>query len=59
MSPDKGLKTTKVNLTEEQLKAWRTWRALCHADENGDGYINEKEFDELVKYAVKCGYAIS
>ncbi|KAJ0024520.1 hypothetical protein Pint_08791 [Pistacia integerrima] len=90
MFTDKGLKTTKVNLTEEQLKAqfwqfdtdgdrrlskqelnnafsslgssfpaWRTWRALCHADENGDGYINEKEFDELVKYAVKCGYAIS
>ncbi|KAJ0085487.1 hypothetical protein Patl1_08977 [Pistacia atlantica] len=39
--------------------AWRTWRALCHADENGYGYINEKEFDELVKYAVKCGYVIS
>ncbi|KAJ0085484.1 hypothetical protein Patl1_08973 [Pistacia atlantica] len=28
--------------------AWRTWRALCHADENGDGYINEEEFNRLV-----------
>ncbi|KAJ0085485.1 hypothetical protein Patl1_08974 [Pistacia atlantica] len=26
--------------------AWRTWRALCHVDENGDGYINEEEFHE-------------
>lgn len=39
--------------------AWRTWRALCHADENRDGYINEEEFDHLVKYVVKLNYAIN
>ncbi|KAH7567406.1 hypothetical protein JRO89_XS07G0067100 [Xanthoceras sorbifolium] len=36
---------------------WRAWRALCHADANGDGYISEHEFDGLVKYCVKRGYA--
>ncbi|KAK3231404.1 hypothetical protein Dsin_003285 [Dipteronia sinensis] len=54
-------------LSKEELKnaleslgssfpAWRTWRALRHADENGDGYISEDELDGLVKYIVKRGY---
>lgn len=34
----------------------RAWLALQHADVNGDGYINEAEFDKLVKYTLKGGY---
>ncbi|TYJ49299.1 hypothetical protein E1A91_A01G124900v1 [Gossypium mustelinum] len=30
----------------------RAWLALQHADVNGDGYINEAEFDKLVKYTM-------
>ncbi|KAH7567404.1 hypothetical protein JRO89_XS07G0066700 [Xanthoceras sorbifolium] len=55
-------------LSKEELKAaleglgssfpaWRTWRALRHADENGDGYISEDELSGLVKYIVKRGYS--
>ncbi|KAL5780289.1 hypothetical protein ACOSQ2_011026 [Xanthoceras sorbifolium] len=55
-------------LSKEELKnaleslgssfpAWRSWRALCHADENRDGYISEDELDGLVKYIIKRGYA--
>ncbi|MBA0759643.1 hypothetical protein Gotri_022497 [Gossypium trilobum] len=29
----------------------RAWLALQHADVNGDGYINEAEFDKLVVFA--------
>ncbi|KAK1554834.1 hypothetical protein Q3G72_018041 [Acer saccharum] len=36
--------------------AWQSWRALYHADENGDGYINEDELDGLVKFIIKRGY---
>lgn len=39
--------------------AWRAWRALHHADANGDGCVNEDEFGELVKYVVKRGYALA
>lgn len=57
-------------LSKEELKnaleglgstfpAWRAWRALRHADENGDGYISEEELDGLVKYIVKRGYSPS
>lgn len=39
--------------------AWRAWRALRHADANGDGCINEDELRELVKYVIKRGYALA
>ncbi|KAJ0046153.1 hypothetical protein Pint_04814 [Pistacia integerrima] len=41
-----------------KFPAWRTWRALRHADANGDGCISEKEINELVKYALKRGYKV-
>ncbi|KAL5777800.1 hypothetical protein ACOSP7_010726 [Xanthoceras sorbifolium] len=55
-------------LSKEELKnaleslgssfpTWRSWRALYHADENGDGYISDNELDGLVKYLIKRGYA--
>ncbi|GMJ02628.1 hypothetical protein HRI_003932000 [Hibiscus trionum] len=37
----------------------RAWLALQHADVNGDGFINEAEFDKLVKYTLKRGYKIN
>ncbi|KAE8653974.1 putative Calcium-binding EF-hand family protein [Hibiscus syriacus] len=37
----------------------RAWLALQHADVNGDGFINEAEFDKLVKYTLKSGYKIN
>ncbi|KAK0576110.1 hypothetical protein LWI29_012098 [Acer saccharum] len=38
------------------IPGWRAFRALNHADGNGDGYITEEEVDELINYAVKLGY---
>jgi Ca2+-binding EF-hand superfamily protein len=38
---------------------WRAFRALCHADRNGDGKISEAELDYLVRYALKHGYTIN
>jgi Ca2+-binding EF-hand superfamily protein len=38
---------------------WRAFRALCHADKNGDGSISEAELDNLVRYALKHGYTIN
>ncbi|XAR61875.1 hypothetical protein NMG60_11016416 [Bertholletia excelsa] len=32
---------------------WKARQALCHADADGDGYISDEEWDELVKYASK------
>ncbi|EEF52416.1 conserved hypothetical protein [Ricinus communis] len=38
---------------------WRVFRALHFADINGDGYISEKEFSDLVWYILsKCDYKI-
>lgn len=45
------------NSCGSRCPAWRTWRALSHADLNGDGYISEEEFDDLVLYLVRHGYA--
>ncbi|KAL5847424.1 hypothetical protein ACOSQ3_010948 [Xanthoceras sorbifolium] len=41
-----------------RIPGWRAHRALIHADDNGDGYVSEKEVDELVNYAVKLGYTV-
>ncbi|CAK9135305.1 unnamed protein product [Ilex paraguariensis] len=57
-------------LSKEELKAafrslgvgfsgWRAGRALRHADANEDGYINEKEMNELVEYATKWGFTVN
>ncbi|KAK4713485.1 hypothetical protein R3W88_019392 [Solanum pinnatisectum] len=37
---------------------WRAGKAIRHADINKDGYINEEEMSELVKYASKWGINI-
>ncbi|XP_050267195.1 calmodulin-like protein 6 isoform X2 [Quercus robur] len=33
-------------------------RGLHHADANNDGYVNEGEMDELVKYAMRVGFTV-
>lgn len=40
------------------IPGWRADRAISNADDNGDGYISEAELDDLVKYAVRCGYYV-
>ncbi|KAI3522127.1 hypothetical protein L1887_11606 [Cichorium endivia] len=58
------------NLSRKELKAglkscglrfagFKAWRALRHADANGDGLICEDEIDELTKYASKWGFSIT
>ncbi|XWS30488.1 hypothetical protein CRYUN_Cryun24cG0121900 [Craigia yunnanensis] len=37
---------------------YRAVAALHHADKNGDGYISKEEMDELVQYALRCGYHV-
>ncbi|XP_035541654.1 calmodulin-like [Juglans regia] len=37
---------------------WRAHRAIRHADINGDGYIDEAELENLVRYAFQLGYTI-
>ena len=37
----------------------RANRALHHADANKEGFINEGEMDELVKYAVRVGFNVT
>ena len=34
-------------------------RVLHHADANKDGFINEGEMEELIKYAVRVGFSIT
>ena len=36
----------------------RANRGLHHADANKDGFVNEKEMNELVKYAVRAGFSV-
>ncbi|OIT04145.1 hypothetical protein A4A49_00312 [Nicotiana attenuata] len=38
---------------------WKAGKALRFADINGDGFINEDEMSEFVKYASKWGFRIS
>ena len=40
------------------IPGFRANRGLHHADANKDGYVNEGEMDELVKYAVRVGFGI-
>lgn len=57
-------------LNKEELKAafkelgaifpgFRAYRGLHHADDNGDGYINDEEVDKLVKYTLQSGYKVN
>ncbi|XVF64039.1 hypothetical protein PTKIN_Ptkin09bG0135200 [Pterospermum kingtungense] len=39
---------------QSRWPAYRAHRAFHIADKNGDGYINEAELDELVKYVLGC-----
>lgn len=56
-------------LSKEELKAafrklgsrwssYRASRALRHVDSNGDGLISKEEFNDLVNYALECGYKL-
>ncbi|KAK0576461.1 hypothetical protein LWI29_017904 [Acer saccharum] len=62
---DRDGRLSKQDLTKaleslgSSFPAWRVWRALCHADEDGDGYISKDELNSLVKYIVKQGYDVS
>ncbi|KAK6256601.1 hypothetical protein QUC31_000060 [Theobroma cacao] len=38
------------------LPGWRAGRGLHHADANRDGYVSDDELDDLVEYALECGY---
>ena len=40
------------------IPGFRADRSLHHADANKDGYVNEREMDELVKYAVRVGFTV-
>ncbi|OAY22912.1 hypothetical protein MANES_18G036400v8 [Manihot esculenta] len=47
------------NKLGSRFASWRVFRALHHADANGDGYISEEEFSDLVRYILfKCNYRI-
>lgn len=56
-------------LSKEELKAafrklgsrWSSHRArsaLRHVDSNHDGLISKEEFNDLVNYALECGYKL-
>ncbi|PRQ27674.1 putative EF-hand domain pair protein [Rosa chinensis] len=56
-------------LSKEELKAafrklgswwssFRARRALRYVDSNDDGQISKEEFNDLVNYALECGYLI-
>ncbi|PRQ27677.1 putative EF-hand domain pair protein [Rosa chinensis] len=56
-------------LCKEEIKAafrklgsrwssYRARRALDHADSNGDGIISNEELDDLINYALDCGYKL-
>ena len=40
------------------IPGFRADRGLHHADANKDGYVNEREMDDLVKYAVQVGFTV-
>ncbi|KAI9200722.1 hypothetical protein LWI28_012310 [Acer negundo] len=42
-----------------KFPSWRAFRALHHADANGDGFISKDEFSELLNYAIKLGYVVN
>ncbi|KAH7567411.1 hypothetical protein ACOSP7_010713 [Xanthoceras sorbifolium] len=42
-----------------KFPSWRAFRALYHADANGDGFISEHEFTELLNYAIRLGYVMN
>ena len=40
------------------IPGFRADRGLHHADANKDGYVNEEEMNELVKYAERVGFTV-
>lgn len=40
------------------MPSWRADRAIYYTDIDIDGVICEEEIDELVAYAVECGYTV-
>ena len=40
------------------IPAFRAYKGLHYADDNGDGYISDEEVDKLVKYAHQLGYKV-
>ena len=50
----------KLSFKEMGLRfcRWRAGKAIRRADINQDGYINEQEMGELVKYTFKWGITI-
>ena len=40
------------------MPRWRAFRALRHADKNGDGFIEEAELPGVLEYAAKKGYVL-
>ncbi|EXC19757.1 putative calcium-binding protein CML27 [Morus notabilis] len=36
--------------------SWRASRALSHVDKNRDGFVDENEFSDLVRYVAQLGY---
>lgn len=35
---------------------WRSFRAISHADTNGDGLVNQDELVHLLNYVTRLGY---
>lgn len=40
------------------MPSWRADRAIYYTDIDIDGVIDEEEIDQLVAYAVECGYTL-
>lgn len=38
--------------------SFRARRALRYVDSNDDGHISKEEFNDLVNYALECGYKL-
>ncbi|XP_007031825.2 PREDICTED: probable calcium-binding protein CML10 [Theobroma cacao] len=46
------------NSLGSRFPTYRAFAALHQADQNGDGYISEDEMDDLIHYALSCGYHV-
>ncbi|KAK4599449.1 hypothetical protein RGQ29_009492 [Quercus rubra] len=41
-----------------RFPVYRADRSLLHADANNDGFVNEEEMNELVKYVAGLGFTV-